>query len=184
MKRQTSITYGENVTYFVTTTITEFTHIFQIKELAQIVLDNIKFYQDKFDVLIHGFVIMPNHIHLLLTMTDKGNISQFMGQMKEYSAKQIIEWCEKNNKDDFLRIFLNSAKRYRPDHSYQVWQARFDDVVISSKNVFDVKLEYIHNNPLQDRWRLVEKPDDYDFSNAEFYFSGGDCSLDIMVSCE
>ncbi|MFW6311160.1 MAG: transposase [Nanoarchaeota archaeon] len=82
MKRKTTFTYGVKPTYFLTTTVTNFTHIFKEESLAQLVINNINFYRKKFEVKIHGYVIMPNHIHLMLTMSDKGNVSQFMGQMK------------------------------------------------------------------------------------------------------
>jgi hypothetical protein len=47
-------------------------------------------------------------------------------------------------------------------------------VELWSPKVFMQKLEYIHNNPLQDKWHLVQFPEDYKYSSAKFYETGVD----------
>jgi len=172
MKRKHSLTYSPHTTYFLTSTVTDFTHLFHEKAPAQIVLDNLCFYIQEFAIKLHGFVIMPNHLHLLLTTGEKGNVSQLMGRLKEYSAKQIIRWCEEHNEERLLEIFYSSAKKYRQHYNYQVWQERFDGLVITATETYNIKLEYIHNNPLQEHWQLCERPEDYQFSSARHYING------------
>jgi hypothetical protein len=43
------------------------------------------------------------------------------------------------------------------------------------------KLNYIHNNPLQDKWKLAEAPEKYVYSSALFYATGRD-SFGVMES--
>ena len=43
-----------------------------------------------------------------------------------------------------------------------------------SPDVFEQKLDYLHNNPLQDKWRLAEFPENYKYSSAKFYETGND----------
>jgi putative transposase len=179
MKRGTSKTYEPNATYFLTTTVTKFTLIFYKIELAEIFLANLNFYLKDFKARLHAFVIMPNHIHLLASMGEKGNVSQLMGRIKEFSAKQIIAWCKQNNEKILLKIFSDSAKKYQPDQKYQIWQARFDDVQIWSDKVFGDKFDYIHDNPLQEQWRLVDSPEKYRFSSAAFYVDGSNIGVPI-----
>ena len=102
-----------------------------------------------------------------------------IGQIKEYSAKQIISLAEKNNRRDLLAIFQNSAKKYRPEQMYQVWQMRFDEFTINNYQTFKTKLDYIHNNPCNKGWRLAEKPEGYRYSSARFYFRDEDCGVKI-----
>lgn len=180
MKRNTSLTYSPNASYFLTTTVTKFTNIFLERELAQIVIDNLKFYTEKFQIQIHAFVIMPNHIHLLCTMSGKGNVSQFMGQMKEFSAKQIIDWCKNNEREDFTKIFQDSAREHLSHHKHQVWQNRFDDFCIRNEIQMEQKFHYIHQNPLQKHWQLAKKEEDYFFSSARFYKNGEDVGIKII----
>ncbi|MCB9256795.1 MAG: hypothetical protein H6579_06680 [Chitinophagales bacterium] len=40
---------------------------------------------------------------------------------------------------------------------------------IISQDLFEAKMLYIHNNPIQEHWSLVEEPEDYLYSSASFY---------------
>ena len=56
----------------------------------------------------------------------------------------------------------------------------FDNVVIIREDELLIKLNYIHNNPLQERWSLCEKVEDYRFSSAKYYFAGEDVGIPIV----
>ncbi|MBI5414027.1 transposase [Candidatus Peregrinibacteria bacterium] len=184
MKRNRSFFFRQNATYFLTTTITEFTKIFDIPDLAEILIRTINFYREKFCVKMHAFVIMPNHIHLLLTMGNIRTVSELMGRVKEYSAKEIVKWCQNNRRDDLLHIFQKSAKKYITRHEYQVWQRRFDDLIIDNDNTFNIKMDYIHGNPLQEHWKLAATPEEYPLSSAKFYFLGEETVIPISYMDE
>ena len=170
---------NQHATYFLTTSVTEFTRLFHQETLAQIVLDNLSFYVQKFAVILHGFVIMPNHFHLLLTMGETADVSIFMGKLKGHSAKQIIQWCQEHNEEKLLEIFSASARKYKQTYEHQVWQERFDELIITTVKTFDIKLSYIHNNPVQERWQLCSRPELYRFSSARYYVNGEDVGVPI-----
>jgi putative transposase len=148
--------------------------------MAEILLENIRIYSQKCDIQVHGFFIMPDHLHLLLTVGHDISISQFMGRVKEYSAKEIIYWCLNNEETGLLNVFSIAAKKSNRGHKYQVWQERFDNVVIVRQGDLLIKLNYIHNNPLQERWRLSGKIEDYRFSSANYYLTGKDVGIPIV----
>ena len=102
-----------------------------------------------------------------------------IGQIKEYSAKQIISLAEKNNRPDLLAIFRNSAKKYRPEQIHQVWQMRFDEFTINNYQTFKTKLDYIHNNPCNKGWQLADKPEEYRYSSARYYYLNEGCGVKI-----
>jgi putative transposase len=181
MKRKHSLTYKPHTTYFITTTITEFTKLFTSTETVQIFIDNLALYLDKFSIKLHGFVIMPNHVHLLVTTGETGNVSQFVGRLKERAAKDILKWCRETNRDSLLKIFEVSAIKYKTGSRYQVWQERFDGLEITTQEMFDTKLNYIHNNPLQEKWRICNKPEDFQFSSAGYYIDKKDVGVHIEV---
>lgn len=52
--------------YFVTTTVVGYTKLFIKDKYCQIIIDNLKFYREKLGFKLYGFVVMPNHIHLLI----------------------------------------------------------------------------------------------------------------------
>ena len=124
---------------------------------------------------------MPNHIHLLLQQTGEKNISDFMRDFKKYTSVEIIRFCQKNDLQELLKVFQDSARKYmaKRDLLYQVWQERFDDVLIWSEKQFNIKLDYIHNNPVQEHWKLVDEPQKYKYSSARNYESGDDLHFRI-----
>jgi REP element-mobilizing transposase RayT len=155
-----------------------FEPIFRNESLANILLSNLRFYSASFTIKIHAFVIMPNHLHLLVTGGER--VSQFMGRLKQYSARQIINWCQQSNKVDLLNLFSSAATKYKTSHEYHVWQSRFDNFVIAKQEDLMTKLNYIHNNPLQERWKLCDRIEDYRFSSARYYFSGEEVGVPIV----
>ncbi len=182
MKRRVPNSATPYKTYFITTTVTNHARIFSQPAFAQIVIENLNFYIEKFQAQLHSFVLMPSHMHLLLTMGQDGAVSKLMGHLKGYSAKQIIRLAELNRRRDLLLIFQNSARKYRPAQKHQVWQARFDDLIITNGKTYRIKLDYIHNNPCAKKWRLAERPEDYPYSSARFYIRNDDCGVTISPS--
>ncbi len=173
MKRNRSCTYSDgNPIYFITTTVTEHSKIFFNEDLCNVVLDNLNFYRNKLEFAIYAFVIMPTHIHLLVQQLGKKNISDFMRDFKKYSSVEIIRKCKNDNLIDFLNIFELSALKYmaKRKSKHQVWQERFDDVLIWSDKQFEVKFDYIHNNPTHEKWGLVDEPQKYKHSSARNYY--------------
>ncbi len=60
------------------------------------------------------------------------------------------------------------------ERRYRVWQRDPLAVNMFSTEVMEQKLEYIHNNPLQEHWNLATSPEKYKWSSAEFYETGVD----------
>jgi putative transposase len=180
MKRRHWLLQTLNPTSFITTSIVESTPIFTHEEPLKILLNNINFYSANCYIQIHGFVIMPNHIHLLLTGENQKSISQFMGRLKQYSSRQIINWCIQNREVILLKTFSLSAKETKRNHNYKVWQSGFHNVVITEYKNLLIKLNYIHNNPVQDRWNLCKNSADYPHSSSRYYLNGEDVGIPII----
>jgi putative transposase len=160
-------------TNFITTTIVYFMPILGIEPLAQIILDNLEIYSRRCDAKIHGYVIMPSHMHLLVSKGSEFPISRFIGLVKEFSAKQIIKWSIENNEIEYLRLFSSAAAETKEGHRYQVWQKRFDCYVVTDPEIMLAKLDYIHSNPIREHWRLCKYPEDYPYSSASYYYKEG-----------
>jgi len=144
------------------------------------VLDAMRVYAQKYRIQVHGFVVMPNHLHLLVTGEGQELVSKFIGKLKEYSAKEIIHWCLQNKEESLLTVFYSAAVESKQGHKYQVWQKRFDNVAITRHEAQLIKLNYIHNNPLQERWGLCERVEDYPFSSARQYIANEDVGVPIV----
>ena len=71
----------------------------------------------------------------------------------------------KENHDE-LKLYISSQN----DRKFQVWERRAKWIPINNLLVLEQKIDYIHSNPLQDRWRLAETPEQYYWSSASYYF--------------
>ncbi len=150
--------------FFVTSTIKNWISLFDDKAFRDIVIGSIQFMIHDTRILLHGYVIMPNHIHKILTVRKSYILSQIFRDFHKYTSQQIIK-IMRNNKDSRLSQFRSD----RNDRLYQIWQTTHSPKEIETFLFFRQKLEYIHNNPCTEHWRLSKNPEDYPFSSARDY---------------
>ncbi|MFH1366964.1 MAG: transposase [Patescibacteria group bacterium] len=101
----------ENTVHFVTVHTFNKIALFQEDKLCRIIIDNLIFYCNKFSYKLLGFVIMPNHVHLLIQLNDKYNdISRVMRDFKKFSSIQIVQQLLKDKKTDLLKKFSVTGK--------------------------------------------------------------------------
>ena len=137
----------ENYCYFVTTNTNEKENIFKDREIIQILIEDLEFYRKKFDFQLHAFVIMPNHIHLLITPSEKGDISKIMHDFKSHTSQ----------------VLNRLLKRDEP-----LWQEGFYEHVVRDEFDFKRKIDYIHKNPLV--VGIVKELMNYQFSSFRNYY--------------
>jgi len=80
--------------------------------------------------------------------------------LKSLSAKRLIDLTPQN-------FFLNGEEN-------QVWQESFKATPLWSAWMIWQKINYIHSNPLNAKWKLAAEPQHYKFSSAKFYYEGID----------
>jgi putative transposase len=95
--------------------------------------------------LLFGYVVMPNHVHVLLAVIT-GSLSDIMHAWKRSSAGSIQKTRGKRG---------------------PLWQARYFDFICRRTRDVGNKLEYIHQNPVVAG--LVSHADDWRWSSAGFY---------------
>jgi len=165
--------------HYVTFQIVEWVDIFTRQVYRDIVIDSLKYCQQNKQLEIYAFVVMSNHLHLLLR-SGIGKLSDTMREFKSFSAKQIlleIESETESRKDWMLNIFEFAAKKHKRNEKFQVWtHENHPELIYSDKFLFQ-KMNYIHDNPV--RAGIVENPEDYLYSSARD-IAGKACLLDIV----
>ena len=152
---------------FVTTTIEGFRPALAPEPVARMFLDALQFYRSRGDILLHAWVVMPEHVHLLLTPV-RGSISDMMELLKRYTSRQILAWCKEQGRADDLGFF---AERGQIDgEGYSVWMRSFRSVPLQVDQAVLDKIAYIHGNPV--RRGLCQTPEDWPFSSASWYDCG------------
>ncbi len=138
---------GEGWTYFVTTKSWENTFWFQAVRAAEIVVGKMLEYRDKGNYLLHDFVLMPNHLHLILTPTS-ASLEKCMQMIKGGSSFEIHR--------------VRGSK-------IQVWQSGFHESRVTDWMDYKKKADYIRFNPVAAR--LVERPELWPYGSASGKFS-------------
>ncbi|TZF84125.1 transposase [Pedobacter sp. BS3] len=130
------------------------------------VLDSLSYLSRMAKIDVFGFVIMPNHIHLIWRMNALNGKESAHGSFLKYTAHQFKKLMQKE-KMNMHPYLVNASNK-----QYEFWQKDSLAVELYSREVAFQKLDYIHNNPLAAHWNLVTHPCDYEYSSASFYELG------------
>jgi putative transposase len=106
----------------------------------------------RFALRVYGYVVMPEHIHLLVSEPDRGLLSTALQSLKLAVAKQV------------------RALGMAPGEPAQFWQKRYYDRNVRDHEEFLEKLRYLHRNPV--KRGLVRRPEDWPWSSFRHYAEG------------
>ena len=154
---------------FFTATILEWKLLLKENIFKDIIIKSLQFLVNEKSVVIYGFVIMPNHIHLIWQIQDGYKQSAIQMRFLRFTAQQM-KFKLQDTLDERLESFRVNAK----DREYQFWERNPLSIDLWSPDVFMQKLDYIHSNPLQTKWNLADVPENYQYSSAGFYTNGHD----------
>jgi putative transposase len=115
----------------------------------------------RYRFVVLGYVIMPEHFHLLISEPQIGDPSKVMQVVKQRFAQQLFTRPRKRTPlgRDSLKI--------NPRH---VWQERFYDFSVWTEQKRIDKLRYMHRNPV--KRGLANSPDQWPWSSFRFYMFG------------
>jgi len=111
--------------------------------MASLFIEVLRSYMHSGKITVHDFVIMPNHVHILMTLP---------GEVTLEKAMQLIKGG-----------FSFRASKELGFHG-EVWQRGYSDVQIVDDQSFQQHREYIENNPV--KAGLANAPDEYPFGTA------------------
>ena len=142
-------------------------------------IENLNFYGEKYHTIYCGWVLMPDHYHLLMYLAPCFKLSDFERDFQSMIARQVIDSRKEERDWHSLLSFksINSVTRRR-EATYQFWQGKAHVVPIGNIEQASIKLRYIHQNPV--RAGLVERAEDWPYSSARWYEAGEGPVLRMM----
>jgi REP element-mobilizing transposase RayT len=132
-------------------------------------------YLNKQNHQIAGYVIMPNHLHVLINFSvSVKKINTIIGNGKRFMAYEIIKRLKQTGKTEVLRTLEKgvAAKSKEKGKLHEVWEESFDWKICETAEFAYQKLIYMHNNPCSGKWNLVEDIAKYEHSSAKYYITG------------
>ena len=130
-----------DLVFFITTGLKNRSRLFGQSAPARLVLECFQFFRANGEIELYGFVIMPDHLHVILKTKPPLTISRFVKRMKTH---------------------ISHLLGHGP-----IWEKGYWSEVIESEAFMKQKLVYIHENPV--RAGLARKPEDYPWSSAREY---------------
>lgn len=109
-----------------------------------------------FGLCVYGYVVMPNHVHLLLSEPPQCTLADAIKSLKQGVSRRLIGDAE------------------------HFWQKRYYDFNVRNERQFVEKLRYIHRNPVNRG--LCARPEDWEWSSFRQYATG--CAGRVEIECE
>jgi REP element-mobilizing transposase RayT len=155
--------------HFITATVVDWVDVFSRKTYKECVIESLDFCIKNKGMILYGFVIMSNHIHLII-QSENSKLSDLIRDFKKFTAKTILDKIEtepESRADWMLKRFEFACKSHSRNEKYQFWQYGNHPEEIFSEKFFWSKLDYIHLNPV--RAGIVAKASHYLYSSASNY---------------
>ena len=163
--------YDPEGLYFVTTAVVHWIDVFTRSIYKDIIIDSLSYCIEEKGLLLHSYVIMSNHIHLIIgKQKAELTFSDILRDFKKFTAMKVIQAIKDNpqesRKEWILWMFRKAGKKNGNNIMYQFWQQDNHPIELKG-NWIDQKLEYIHQNPVVAGW--VNQPEEYLYSSARNY---------------
>lgn len=165
--------------YYITFQIVGWVDLFTRKIYRDIVIESFRFCQTNKGLTIFGFVIMSNHIHLLV-QAQNSNLSDIIRDFKNFTSRKFIETINegKESRSDWMKMVFEYHGRFKNKQTNQIWTHENHAEQIYSQEFIAQKLEYIHQNPV--RAGIVERPEEYLYSSARNY-AGLESIIEVVL---
>jgi len=155
--------YGSGYLHFITTSCYQRRPLLGTAHNRDLFLRILEQVRRRHHFVIVGYVVMPEHVHLLFREPEHGNPSLVMAALKQQFARRLL--CE---------LRASGAAPKEPWTTVleegHIWQRRFYDFVVLTEHKRVEKLRYMHHNPV--KRGLVLEPQQWAWSSFRHYAYG------------
>jgi len=138
-------------------------------------LEALEIYRRKYVFHIYGYIVMPDHVHLVLYPLRNMAMGSVIGEIKKRSSYKILSLWKKQNR----AILREMAVSGRGRQQFAFWQPRGYDRNCRTSEIVREKIHYCHMNPV--KAGLVTDPGDWPWSSYRWY-CGDERSL-VQIEC-
>ncbi len=165
--------------HFITFATVQWVDALSRPAYKNVIIDSLRYCQQSKGLVLHAYVIMNNHVHLIASAKNGFNLSDILRDMKKHTAKTLLKEIQNNQESRrgwMLWLFKSAAKDNTNNKYFQFWQQDNRPIELSTNEMMDQRLEYIHQNPVAEG--VVYEAEHYVYSSAIDY-SGGKGLLEI-----
>jgi putative transposase len=163
--------YGAHDLHFITCSCYRRQPILGTPRRRDLFLKTLEQVRQRYRFVVVGYVVMPEHFHLLVTEPDRGTPSTVMQVRKQRFARRLHRRTRRSGSPS--RLWVEETVE-------QVWQERFYDFNVWSEKKEIEKLRYMHRNPV--KRGLVAEPDQWRWSSFRSYAYGE--PGEVRINCQ
>ncbi len=162
---------NQQAVHFLTFAVVEWVDVFTRREYAYKVVESLNYCVREKGLLVHAWCLMPNHLHLIVSVREGGALSDVIRDFKKFTSSRILKAIEENRQESrrnwMLWIFWAAREKNKKNQKYQFWQQDNQPKELVSNSFKEEKLHYLHRNPVEAGW--VVEPEHYLYSSARDY---------------
>ena len=155
----------------MTFTVVGWIDVFTRKLYKDVLIESMKYCIANKGLSVHGYVIMSNHMHVIMSAKEGHRLSDIVRDYKRHTSTSILDIILTNKEESrsewMLKLFKYFAKYNKNNAVYQFWRKDNKPVELISPKWINQKLAYIHLNPV--RSGIVDKAESYKYSSALSY---------------
>jgi REP element-mobilizing transposase RayT len=169
--------------HFVTFTVIHWLDVFIRREYKDIFLDSLRYCQKNKGLEVCAYCIMSSHVHMIIGRNGEESLEGIIRDIKKFTSVKIIEAIKANPQDSrkewLVWLFERAGKNNSNNTRYQFWQQHNHPIELSTNEITDQKLEYIHQNPVEAG--IVLRPEDYLYSSAINYAGMPEKLMEVIL---
>ena len=158
--------------HFVTFSVVGWVDVFSRELYKEIMLDSLRYCIEQKGLSMHAWIIMTNHVHLILS-SETAKIEHLVRDMKKFTSKQIIKAIRENQdesrKEWMLNLFAFAGRGNHNNKEFQFWKQDYHPIELNTNEKLKQRLHYLHENPVQSG--LVWEAWHYKYSSATDYYT-------------
>jgi putative transposase len=162
--------YGANDLHYVTCSCYKRRALLNTAPRRNLFLTVLEQVRRRYRLVVLGYVVMPEHFHLLISEPQRGTPSTVMQALKLGFARRVLAEMGRAQVSKSARPGAPSAPSVSKNTSQHIWQARFYDFNVWTEHKRVEKLRYIHRNPVERG--LVAESDQWPWSSFRSYAYG------------
>lgn len=172
---------NQEVPHFVTFAAVHWIDVFVRNTYRDILIDSIAHCQREKGLIVYAWCIMTSHVHMIIG-TQAKPMQDILRDMKSFTSRQlklaISQNPQESRKEWILALMQRAGEQNGNNRDFQFWQQDNHPIELSSNEMLDQRLDYIHNNPVEAGF--VIHPEEYPYSSARDY-SGEKGYLDVTL---
>jgi putative transposase len=155
--------YGTGALHFITFSCHERRPVLETPEMRSLLVTVLEKMRMRYRFVVIGYVIMPEHVHLLTSEPEVGSPSTVIQAIKLGLVRRVLQ-------SRVPHVSILRREDFDSDSSQRLWMRRFYDFNVWSERKEIEKLRYMHRNPVVRG--LVRRPEDWEWSSFRAYASG------------